>query len=68
MRCVICDTESNGLSNFRPDGRVAHTYHSKSNGDYLCDECNTWEDEVMSDFYDSDLVNEEDDGAFENAE
>jgi hypothetical protein len=47
---------------------MGHSFHQKQNGDILCDECNTWEDEVMGDFYDSDLANEEEDGAFEDVE
>lgn len=65
-RCVVCDSESSGLSNFRPDGRIAHTFHQQRDGSMVCDECNQWESEVMSDFYDSDLESEEDDGAFED--
>ncbi len=65
MRCVICDTSDNGLSDYRPDGRFhAHRFHELPGGP-VCDECYEYVGETSSDFYDQDLEQEENDDAFD---
>lgn len=51
MRCSICDSNDQGLSEFRVDGRIPHSFHTAPNGDLLCDECFGWGEELESDYY-----------------
>lgn len=58
MRCSQCDANDQGLSDYRLDGRRPHSYHVMPNGDILCDECVSWDDELQSDYALDDEVNE----------
>lgn len=66
MRCKLCDASSTGLSSFRSDGRFyAGHFHTYPNGDIVCDECYSYDEEIMEDYYDRDLEEEEQADAFE---
>lgn len=65
-RCVICDRSDAGLSDYRPDGQVYGLhFHTAPDGKIYCSECDDIYSETMSDFYDADLEDEEDDSAYE---
>ncbi len=65
MRCSICDANSMGLSMFRSEGYHKTHFTAMPNGDLLCDDCYSADSEMMSDYYDQDLENEENDDAFD---
>lgn len=65
MRCYVCDASSTGLSMFRSDGYHQSSFHTYPNGDVVCSQCYSADEEMMSDFYDQDLEREEEDDAFD---
>lgn len=67
MRCICCDRSDQGLSMFRPDGRYHATRFSTDphTGFDYCSECNESYSEVMEDFFDEDLIEEEQEEAFD---
>lgn len=60
MRCVQCDANDQGLSEFRSDGRVPKEFFIVG-GDCLCDECYGWGQELEADYNISDELEENDD-------
>ena len=62
MRCIICDAETSGMTLFNPVHRHRKFYDTPSGG--ICEECYDESNEVMQDFYESDLESEGND-AFE---
>lgn len=63
MRCKICDTSDQGLSNYRPDGHFHATRFREYDGDFYCEECDSSSEETMNEMFENDL--EEDSGAFD---
>lgn len=57
MRCVLCDSNSNGLSYFNIDRPLCTSFHSV-NGETFCSECYEGYSEVMTDYYLEDELNE----------
>ena len=58
MRCYICDANDQGLSEYRADGRIPTHFHTTPMGDIICDECQSWDDELYGDY---NLMDEEND-------
>ena len=59
MRCVQCDANDQGLSDFRGDGYIPSSFHTLPNGDCLCDECYGWDMELHSDYYEDEEGNDD---------
>ena len=64
-RCYICDVSDVGLSNYRPDGKNHATHFYQTANGCECEECYDGSEEVLQDFYEQDLEQEEQEGAFE---
>ena len=54
MRCVQCDANDQGLSDFRGDSFIPSRFFFLPNGDCLCNECYDWNAELESDYYSDD--------------
>lgn len=51
MRCVICDCQSSGLSEYDPMGRYySMSFHQLPSGDMICSNCYSYGDEALAEF------------------
>ena len=66
MRCRFCDVSDVGLSDYRADGKShSKTFHQINSLDFVCSECYESGEEVMQEFYELDLEEEELEDAFD---
>lgn len=58
MRCFLCDNNDQGLSLYNQNS--FHTsYHQDNRGNIICSECSEASDEVLSEFYEDDTYDED---------
>lgn len=60
MRCAICDANDQGLSLYKSDNVFTTNFHVAPNGDYICGECMSYIEDVETDYYIQDTLDEED--------